>query len=345
MKKIKIAELMSVVGMMTIAGPSSTAFAQDYGVRNGGDVLERRFNEISGDLREWILKGGAQNLHFPEGVQRSDYEQKMLSVMSDYSVSFTNNTIVVNEVEKDCQNIPEKKIIECNIARFKGASESDQYVIVHHEYAGLAGIETNDGKARSNYLISSQISSSLEKQVILKLAVKKEIQIYKFDHITIVNKSAENERIIVSCEDEVCSDVLFQFYRNDQLLSSKKWKQVDLVNLSEMKIKVALYDRQEGSTPNAYEITNNVAKKVSEDFNEGYVGRGIARGAITGLAAVMDTVILPVTGVATLARIRLPELHAKNAAKNSLALIQRAANGETEVSMREKSFSRLYPLF
>ncbi len=52
-----------------------------------------------------------------------------------------------------------------------GTSESDQYVLVHHEYAGLAGIEISKGED-SDYQVSNQISGYLENQVIKKLAVK-----------------------------------------------------------------------------------------------------------------------------------------------------------------------------
>ncbi len=62
--------------------------------------------------------------------------------------------------------------IECNYKRFNEASESDQYVLVHHEYAGLSGFETNKTDD-SDYKISNQLTGFLESQVIKKLSVKK----------------------------------------------------------------------------------------------------------------------------------------------------------------------------
>jgi hypothetical protein len=49
--------------------------------------------------------------------------------------------------------------------------QSDQYVLIHHEYAGLAGFEVNDGES-SQYEISNQISGYLEDQIVKKLVVK-----------------------------------------------------------------------------------------------------------------------------------------------------------------------------
>lgn len=146
--------------------------AQDFGGKNGGDTQEKRFNLIADDLKDWLSRGGAQGLKLPPGLDQETYQSKMLEMISTNSVSFTRDTIVVNGAEKDCENIPASHLIRCNIDRFKNSTESDQYVIVHHEFAGLAGFETNEGQARSNYFISDQITSSLEKVTVLKLAVK-----------------------------------------------------------------------------------------------------------------------------------------------------------------------------
>jgi hypothetical protein len=50
-------------------------------------------------------------------------------------------------------------------------NDSDQYVLVHHEYAGLSGFEVNNGPD-STYLISNQISEFLVDEVVKKLAIK-----------------------------------------------------------------------------------------------------------------------------------------------------------------------------
>ncbi len=142
-------------------------------VRNGGDTQEKRFNQIADDLKDWISQGGAEGLKLAASIDRALYETKMMEALLSYTVSFTLDTINVNGVEKDCENIPATKIIRCNIDRFKNSSEAEQYTIVHHELAGIAGLENNEGKARSNYSISDQITSSLEKVTVLKLVVKK----------------------------------------------------------------------------------------------------------------------------------------------------------------------------
>lgn len=164
--------MMMLIALALSIGASSQA--QDFGGKNGGDVQEKRFNLIAQDIKEWISKGGAKKLALPENVSLEKYESSMLQVIVSYGVSFTSDVIIVNGVEKDCENIPSLNLIRCNIERFKNASESDQYVITHHEFAGLAGLESNEGKVRSDYTLSSQITKSLQLSVVLKLAVEKD---------------------------------------------------------------------------------------------------------------------------------------------------------------------------
>ena len=47
--------------------------------------------------------------------------------------------------------------ILCNIDRFSATSPAEQYRLIHHEFAGLAGVEQNNGAA-SDYRISTQIA-------------------------------------------------------------------------------------------------------------------------------------------------------------------------------------------
>ena len=69
-------------------------------------------------------------------------------------------------------SIDSKAHILCNILRFKSTSESEQYKLIHHEYAGLAGVENNEGAA-SDYSLSTQITEYLTLQTVLKLGLKK----------------------------------------------------------------------------------------------------------------------------------------------------------------------------
>jgi hypothetical protein len=97
----------------------------------------------------------------------------MLSKILNARVSCTTGTIVVGGAEKTCKNWMDGKGVSqilCNYDRFMKTADSDQYVLIHHEYAGLAGFEPSNG-SDSEYEISNQISGYLVDEVVKKLAV------------------------------------------------------------------------------------------------------------------------------------------------------------------------------
>lgn len=152
----------------------------------GGDASEARVNEIRADILNWINIDGAVNLDFKNSITYEDYRSRMTDILRPQEVVIgfvekdhpTNNELQVSVkgVPKTCRGfiskIDYKAHILCNIDRFKNTSDQEQYRLIHHEYAGLAGVEYNKGAA-SDYQISSQITDFLETSVVLKLAVKK----------------------------------------------------------------------------------------------------------------------------------------------------------------------------
>lgn len=144
----------------------------------GGDASEIRVNEIRSDILNWINNDGAKGLALPSELSYSEYLEKMTEILQAKKVvvEFTVNEVKVKETSKTCRgfisNNDSKPHILCNISRFQNTSESEQYKLIHHEYAGLVNVENNDGAA-SDYVVSSQITEFLTKQTVLKLAVKK----------------------------------------------------------------------------------------------------------------------------------------------------------------------------
>lgn len=140
---------------------------------NGGDVCENRIKLIREDLSSWILRGGGDTLRLPPTTSAATYADLILANVKEASVSCVDQELVVGGNSKTCVNFVDtsgKKIV-CNLSRFQTTSESDQYVLIHHEYAGLSGLEiTTQGE--SDYSISNQISGSLEDQVVKKLVVR-----------------------------------------------------------------------------------------------------------------------------------------------------------------------------
>jgi hypothetical protein len=152
---------------------SLPAFGGEKGL-NGGDICEDRFKIVRDDIQSWIDGGGSEGLTLPAGIRLTEYDTKMLSEFANAQVSCADAEIRVDGADKTCENFTDEHgtpQIVCNYDRFMATPPSDQYVLVHHEYAGLAGFETNDGES-SQYLISNQISGYLEDQTVKKLTVK-----------------------------------------------------------------------------------------------------------------------------------------------------------------------------
>lgn len=171
------AEVLFALGFGLLCSPmASHAAAVGPGGSNGGDSCENHFKMIRNDIQSWVLDGGAQVLHLPEGVSPQDYSRQILEKISLAQVSCTDQPVRVAGKEKTCRNflgengIPQ---IECNFHRYMmETSDEDQYVIAHHEYAGLAGFEkdTRDG---SNFSISNQLTDYLEEKTVQHLALKR----------------------------------------------------------------------------------------------------------------------------------------------------------------------------
>lgn len=162
----------------------------------GGDASEARVNEIRTDILNWINDKGAVGLNFPPELSYGEYVESMLEILAPQKV-------IIGFVEEDHRSNPELMVsvkgipktcrgfiskinsaphIICHIARFKNTPDAEQYRLIHHEYAGLAGVEENIGAA-SDYRISSQLTDFLIPQIVLKLAIRRNI-------ITRVSKKA-----------------------------------------------------------------------------------------------------------------------------------------------------------
>ena len=167
--KIKMYALFGLLAFNAYAG-------QD---RGGGDMCENRIKIIRDDLNEWIIKGGADDLDFSSDTTLEQYKTKMLKEISNAKIKCVSEKdpgypVEINGTPKDCRFDKNSKAsyITCDSEKFSKLSDSDQYVLIHHEYAGLARIEIPN-RDDSNYNVSNQISEYLEETIIKKLAVKK----------------------------------------------------------------------------------------------------------------------------------------------------------------------------
>ncbi|MGE3610260.1 MAG: hypothetical protein AB7I27_11775 [Bacteriovoracaceae bacterium] len=163
----------------------------------GGDATEVRVNEIRADILKWINDGGAKELKLSKQVSYDDYVARMSEILAPQRViiSFTSEEVLVNGTQKTCRSyVADKEYMLCNISRFKNTSESEQYKLIHHEYAGLALIEENIG-ASSDYSISGQITEYLKEERVLRLAVKNNERAYKYTYVSNLAKNTVFEVI------------------------------------------------------------------------------------------------------------------------------------------------------
>ena len=148
---------------------------------NGGGECERKIQYLRREISDWINRGGSKGLDFENTVVSSveEYNEGMLNKLSsDVIVSCTTEVLKVGRAEKTCKNFPakgdDKDCFICNFDRFMSTDESNQYVQVHHETAGLAGFEQNyNGDEESDYTISNQLTGFLQNQIVKKLSIKK----------------------------------------------------------------------------------------------------------------------------------------------------------------------------
>jgi len=165
------------ISLMLIITVSSATYAMKEG--GGGDMCEDRIKVIRDDIQEWIKNNGPKGLSLPSDTRVDQYSQAMLDQISQAQIRCVGQgdegyPVRFNGIPKVCKFDLRSEQITCDFAKFNATNESDQYNLIHHEYAGLAQIELPNG-ADSNYQISNQISAYLVDQVVKKLAVKPRI--------------------------------------------------------------------------------------------------------------------------------------------------------------------------
>lgn len=243
----KLVPLFAVAAVLTAIPNLSRAESGDK-TGGGGEPKEIDVDAIRGDIEAWITAGGARDLKLPQGVSNAEYERSMISVLIPHSVviGFVDEdsatdpelSVTVDGQEKTCRGFISKRDalahMLCHRGRYKDASESERYQLIHHEYAGLAGVEKNIG-ASSDYSVSTQITAYLVPVTVLRLAVKGVVKAREVD---------------TSCRISIGNLALK--YNGDQIGTARKVKA--LITLLEKK---------------GYEITGK--RKAAIQANGGYM--------------------------------------------------------------------------
>lgn len=144
----------------------------------GGDSCEARIKDIGADLNSWIKNGGYLFLKLPSEISYSAYADIMSKKITNAKVACVSKgdnyyPVEINGTPKICKFYRQEgaDLITCDADKFRSLTEDEQYILTHHEYAGLAEFEKPTADV-SDYSISKQISAFLELQTVKKLAVK-----------------------------------------------------------------------------------------------------------------------------------------------------------------------------
>jgi hypothetical protein len=177
-QSLKLAKELKQKAHMNIQDKELSKMSMGGVATGGGDLCEDRIKIIRDDLKSWIQKGGAAHLTLPSQLSPVTYSQKMLTQISTASIKCVGTgdpefPVLINGTPKVCRFdlVSSEGKITCDFNKFLSMSESDQYVLTHHEYAGLAEIEVPIGDD-SNYEFSNQLSGYLVDQQVKRLAVK-----------------------------------------------------------------------------------------------------------------------------------------------------------------------------
>jgi hypothetical protein len=145
----------------------------------GGDPCEDKIKEVRDDIQSWINKGGPAGLDLDNGLTVIGYSEKMSKQISSAKIRCVGPgndayPVLVYGTPKVCQfqkGLLKSATITCDRDAFLKLKDDSQYMLVHHEYAGLADIEIPN-RDDSDYYVSDQITSYLVDTIVKRLAVK-----------------------------------------------------------------------------------------------------------------------------------------------------------------------------
>jgi hypothetical protein len=198
--------------------------------------------------------------------------------------------VQIEGIPKICSfsHVGDQELITCDMAKFLTLTESNQYILIHHEYAGLANVETPNG-ADSHYEISNQISEYLINQMVKKLAVKS-LPTTSLTACTSINTST----VPVGTQCSTSKGAVYERVSRDGF--GVAWKGPDGVTWGDVIGTAAQYDAEEscddlgGKLPRKADFEHGLANGFFEVLPNSY-GRFFWTSTSTGdkFAIALDT--------------------------------------------------------
>lgn len=153
---------------------SPLCYAQS-GTHGGGE--DGAFKAIRNEIQTWLNKSneshtlenklGRNALQAYEGFSATNLAVAEKVIFNHTPIEFKDD--YGNKNIRICKN--ENTVITCNIDEWNRTSGANRYLVVFHEYLGVAGIEKNVSVADSQYPISSKILPYVKSNQSFELAM------------------------------------------------------------------------------------------------------------------------------------------------------------------------------
>lgn len=204
----------------------------------GGDECERLVRALQADFIKWIERKEYVDLELPKHFTLDQYAKEMKeSLQSAIKISCPSrkegeqSAVMVHGKPKTCafDKRTQPTQVTCDIERLlKQTDEEGQYRLIHHEHAGLIGLEPPN-EDESSYFVSDQISAHLTS--VKRLSVKQPVQNLKlfltFDPAKFIGANGKVIKTLTSNEifkgvEEICDGK--PCYRLEQLFNGTSWE-------------------------------------------------------------------------------------------------------------------------
>lgn len=183
------------------------------------------------------------------------------------------------------------------------------------------------------------------KNLLIGLFVLGSFSLYaeEIKSFSIINQTHPEMSLKFECEENQCSTIKLKLLKNNEITKEAIIFKDDLESIANERLKRSCKFRQQTSYYLPYHLSKEVTyySGIQEDWNEGYEVKAVGKSIVKGLAAIVDTIALPISGISYLAVCTRDGVEHKKVAKKSLRLLGDGSIRE----MKNSRFSKLLELF